>query len=1333
MADLDARTLLLKFKSDLSTLSENAKSIGNTIKQLSSTLKSERDKSSSEAKKQHEETLRLAKEQTQVQINLIKAKQKAASAETNYEKDLAAAQIKRLNTKAQEIRLQQQLISLKEKQVQLEKGEGKGGEGGISKLLTNFASAASGGGLLGSLVAGAAGGGMFAIFEKLSESIGEVVKKFMEMPTAAGELVENLEKSAARAGVTTKEFQQLKLAAAESDLSSQTLTRALMMMNLQLTRSGAGVSKVEKEFTKFNNGLSPFRDGSGNLLATTDILKNIGDIFNKLPDGMTKSRLAADLFTRRIGSQMIPLLNQGSASIQELYDRSEQYSILVNEDLLKAQRNWQVETAALKMQWEQFQVSIGEGLLPLLVKVLQTINDIVAAMNQTSGVNTPKQFSEDIASWARAQGMGIGPDGKALDLKLSSEGRNKMNEAAPTDVAKNVYKKVFGNQAGGAFLPGTTWGDLYTKLRSGGQDTTDLISQFAKEFPNALEKTEEASRKLDPRLQDNSKSLSRVAMATIKYKEALAQLNEKQEESAIQNKQFDLKNQFDQGTISQETYVSRSKELDKEAFDSKVKYINDWAKLEKEKVQQAAEQQRIALVGDTEIDAPEVEEKKSNLEKETNEKLLIIDVQQKEKLLAAEDKFNKEKQQLNLQNINSDRKSNEIRINENTKVQQEILNNEKSLLEYQLKQRVVTADEYLQKRSEQIREEVDISIRAAQDEYEFGKKTPEALAQLESKRLEARMKGEKELTDLIRNESQTRLNLSEGRYQGFMGLVQSQLSTAQSQPGGSGADAANAAMTRIINLTKNYRNEQTQLLTTVRPFSDEWFKISNNIAKATSEISKMQLELNKAKSTLINVGGIFQQFSSLLTQFGVSRGGFASLGSAGGILNTLGSARAARSTSGKTGGVFSDMMDAFKGFKWGDMATSMQKFNEGIKGAVGAVGGFAQMLGSSHGKAGDIAGGAIGGFGIGGDIGDMFSKFSKFAGPIGQVAGAAFGGILSGIIGHKNNQTQQFINSVNKQMADLQASISNGTLGLQQGIQELQGLRQSVLSEMGHSKKKQKGMLEQEASAINDQIIALQRQQEAMFIDLGNQLKVLNAPTQFQGLLGSLKDIMDQYKKFAGAARDAKDLAMANQFLSDSLRNFAETQQTALNDAEQTAIQDAIKLNDLLRDRQQLLTDEAQTEYDIMTQGVLVNQRTVAMQKMQQIQQARNQMNLELQRIDQDIALTTYKVNSERQIFNLATTRIDLETQLLVLQEAQTDKEMLRIKALQQIVELLNSGKSITNMNDLILALFGSSSSTTTVSGTNNASQGDIEGWLNNIRAGRARGGFSSQIGYLYS
>jgi hypothetical protein len=1330
----EARQLLLKFRGDLSEIKDHFKGVEGLYKQTNATLTSERNKARAEVRSSFDEVKKLASQQNTVQISLIKARQKASEAETKYEKANAAAQLKRLITKSNEIKLQQQLIALKEKQNQLDNPAKA--PSGIANLLKSFSGAATGGGLLNTIVAGAAGGGAFLVLSQLAEKAGELVKTFAEMPFKAGELAESLEKAATRAGVTTKEFQQLRLAAAETGMSEQTMGRAVMMMHLQLTRSGASLSKAELELKRFNVSI---RDGQHQVVSANEIIKRMATLFHGDDLSVaTKVKLAADVFSRRIGSQMIPLLNQGSEAVQELYDRSDKYSILVNEDLIEAQHKWNVETASLKMQWDQMIVMMGSGALPVLIKVAKLINDIVEGMNQSNGVNAPKQFADNIDAWARARGMMTGKNQKKVNIEETQSG---MDQIVPIETQRKIYEGTYGKDKASKLHYGkkNTWKDIFQDLQQDQQPVNSLIDQFTIAFPKALEESKKGAGGLDKRLQDNSKSVTKLNDITIKYKETLAQLKEKQTEAGITNKQFDLKTKYDQGLISQKDFVEQSKQLDKEQHESKLSYIKTYADLEKDKIRVAAEQQKTQLGGevpgegeDTNAFAAEQQEKITLINQQTAEKLKIIDVQTNEKRLAENEKFHKENQQLDINYINSVRKARETNLKEELKYLEENLNEQKTLLDFQLNQGITSYDNYKDQREKQITEEVNLSLESARLEYENGIKTEEALAQYNAKQREARAKGEKELTDLLRGEMSARVAASQRRYSGFSGLNKSKLSASELIPGAGGVDQANEARQGIMLAAQQYKNEQEDLLRKTVPLSEEWFKILGNISSATEEIKKMNNELRQSQNILSNSGALLGMLGTLLGGFGVTRGGVGNIGAAGNLLGQLG----ARESKGK-GNVFTDASDVLnKGtFKDKDgnldITTGFQKLTKGLEGAIKAVSSFAEILGSSKGHIGDILGGGLSGAGIGKDIGSMFSKFGKMAGPIGEIAGAAFGGILSGIVGRKNNQTQDYINSVNRQMQDLSASISNGTTGLQSGIAQMEALRQGVIGQEGSSKKKQKAALEQEAAGIQQQIIALQQQVTAMFVDLGNQLKVLNAPTQFQSLLGSLNDIFMQYKKFKEAAGNATQLAQANEYLSASLRNFADTEGTALNQAEQQAIQDALQLNQLLTQRYELMTNEAQSEYDIMTQGVLINQRTAAQTKMFQIQQDRNQYNLQLDQLNQQISLTKYKVDSESKIFNLATTRIALEAQLLALQESQTDKDMLRIKALQQVVELLASGQSISTIDQLLNRLGLSNDAATNV--TTGPSTSSITNMLNKVRNSQAASGWGNTTSYIHT
>jgi len=130
-------------------------------------------------------------------------------------------------------------------------------------------------------------------------------------------------------------------------------------------------------------------------------------------------------------------------------------------------------------------------------------------------------------------------------------------------------------------------------------------------------------------------------------------------------------------------------------------------------------------------------------------------------------------------------------------------------------------------------------------------------------------------------------------------------------------------------------------------------------------------------------------------------------------------------------------------------------------------------------------------------------------------------------------------------------------------------------------------------------------------------------------------------------------------------------------------------------DRINLINQINQQIQGVLSQGVLTRQMTMAQTKGQQVENIEWQSQTQIDTINEQISAAQYQVQAANQVFNLATTRVGLETQLLTLQNQQTDLDMSRIAALQNLVSTLQSG----NMGPIIALL-------QSVPGTTNAAVG---------------------------
>lgn len=138
-------------------------------------------------------------------------------------------------------------------------------------------------------------------------------------------------------------------------------------------QSGIDAGKLSKSFVLLSKNISSgavaklgidLKGANGKMLPLDATLSKLADKFAKLPDGVAKNTLAVKLFGKT-GTDLIPLLNKGSAGIEELKKKAQELGIVLTEDDAKAlkeatknQRLWQASLEALK-------VRIGRDVLPI--------------------------------------------------------------------------------------------------------------------------------------------------------------------------------------------------------------------------------------------------------------------------------------------------------------------------------------------------------------------------------------------------------------------------------------------------------------------------------------------------------------------------------------------------------------------------------------------------------------------------------------------------------------------------------------------------------------------------------------------------------------------------------------------------------------------------------------------------------------------------------------------------------------------------------------------------------------------------------------------------------
>lgn len=189
----------------------------------------------------------------------------------------------------------------------------------------------------------------------LTAAAGGAVTAFALMTKQGLQSVDQLAKQAEGVGLTVEAYQALVFAAQQAGLEQTQFGQAVTSLNVKIAaaienaaKAGTTAAKTSESnirslgsalvdtsisVTRISDATKKAADeasGAGSVFAelgislqdlktlgTEALLRKIADAFQKMPDGIDKSRIAAALFEKELGAKLIPLLNGGSRGLDE--------------------------------------------------------------------------------------------------------------------------------------------------------------------------------------------------------------------------------------------------------------------------------------------------------------------------------------------------------------------------------------------------------------------------------------------------------------------------------------------------------------------------------------------------------------------------------------------------------------------------------------------------------------------------------------------------------------------------------------------------------------------------------------------------------------------------------------------------------------------------------------------------------------------------------------------------------------------------------------------------------------------------------------------------------
>jgi hypothetical protein len=371
--------------------------------------------------------------------------------------------------------------------------------------------------------------------------------------------------------------------------------------------------------------------------------------------------------------------------------------------------------------------------------------------------------------------------------------------------------------------------------------------------------------------------------------------------------------------------------------------------------------------------------------------------------------------------------------------------------------------------------------------------------------------------------------------------------------------------------------------------------------------------------------------------------------------------------------VFGRLADALVGDNisqvWGTLRTTNEKIAVAGLGVLKAFQNIGQMWSS-----GFQQGGVLGGVGgvMSGITGALSSNILKKIPVIGEFL-PLIGGVLSFVGTMFTRAAKKIAEDVKASFQKTLDNYQNGNATLVETLNALERQRADAIIRLS-GKKGGKDELNKLLPEFDREIQELKKQQEEIITSFNDSLEALrlHSDTLIQ-VKKQWQDINKQVKDYIGAGGD---YTKAAEYLSLSLQKIREDAVTELDKAEQDAIQDALKLNDLLEERNRLVEDFKQKEFDLINQDAIERRQAGSVVRGRELEQLRKENQDALAKIDAEIALTNKKVEKQREVFNISTDVEALHRRDEELTLAALDMQIQKLRDLKSIADSITLGEN---------------------------------------------------------
>lgn len=255
-----------------------------------------------------------------------------------------------------------------------------------------------------------------------SAAAGATVLAFATKAASAGD---NIDKMSQKIGISRTAYQELDFICSQSGTSVDSLQMGVKSLTAAMDGAASGTASNVEQFEKL--GIS-VQNADGSLRSQEDIMWETLASLQSMENQTEKARLATELFGRS-GTELMPLLNGASGSIEEMKQKAHDLGLVMDDEFVDSSVEFTDTIDQLKRSTSTAMYTIGGAFLPIIQRLATNFVDAVPKIQEfASGVSEKIGTVIDIMTDGEKRSEIFQT---ALEACFSQEFINKMSEAFP--------------------------------------------------------------------------------------------------------------------------------------------------------------------------------------------------------------------------------------------------------------------------------------------------------------------------------------------------------------------------------------------------------------------------------------------------------------------------------------------------------------------------------------------------------------------------------------------------------------------------------------------------------------------------------------------------------------------------------------------------------------------------------------------------------------------------------------------------------------------------------------------------------------------------------------